>query len=121
LEFHVICKLCEELRQAQRHAFLLSEKRAVTKLAMFLQLIDNSTLPKASKSPKSLCRWIARTSDGTPEITLEAVGRAFRTLTTRNIIKFRDRGHVRIIDRDALDKIAGDPPVLPAIELASRD
>jgi len=28
LEFHVICKLCQELRQAQRHAFLLARRRA---------------------------------------------------------------------------------------------
>ena len=34
LEFHVICKLCQELRQAQRHAFLLSQRSAVTKIAM---------------------------------------------------------------------------------------
>ena len=53
LEFHVICKLCQELRQAQRHTFLLSEKRAVTKLAMFLQLIEtgpNSQRPASSRN-----------------------------------------------------------------------
>lgn len=32
LEFHVICKLCQELRQTQRHAFLLSQRSAVTKV-----------------------------------------------------------------------------------------
>src|SRR5262249_2927951 len=32
LEFRVICKLCQELRQAQRHAFLLSQRSAVTRL-----------------------------------------------------------------------------------------
>jgi CRP-like cAMP-binding protein len=38
LEYHVICKLCEELRQAQRHAFLLGERRADVRLATFLQM-----------------------------------------------------------------------------------
>jgi CRP-like cAMP-binding protein len=120
-DFHVICKLCEELRQAQRHAFLLSERRAVTKLAMFLQLIEQLHIAKGQQIAEiplpmdrsDIGRYIG--------ITLEAVGRAFRALTTRGIIKLRDRGHVRIVDRDAFDKIAGDPPVLPATELSSRD
>jgi len=116
-DFHVICKLCEELRQAQRHAFLLSERRAVTKLAMFLQLIEQLHIAKGQQITEiplpmdrsDIGRYIG--------ITLEAVGRAFRTLTMRNVIKLRDRGHVRIVDRDAFDKIAGDPPALPATEL----
>ena len=121
LDFHVICKLCEELRQAQRHAFLLSERRAVTKLAMFLQLIEQLHIAKGQQIAEipllmdrsDIGRYIG--------MTLEAVGRAFRTLTTRGIIKLPDRKHVRIVDRDAFDKIAGDPPVLPAIKLPGRD
>jgi CRP-like cAMP-binding protein len=121
LDFHVICKLCEELRQAQRHAFLLSEKRAVTKLAMFLQLIEQIHIAKGQQIAEiplpmdrsDIGRYIG--------LTLEAVGRAFRALTTRGIIKLHDRKHVRIVDRDAFHKIAGDPPALPAAELPSRD
>jgi CRP/FNR family transcriptional regulator len=41
LELHVIAKLCHELRQAQRHAFLLAQKHALSKLAMFLQLQEH--------------------------------------------------------------------------------
>jgi len=120
-DFHVICKLCEELRQAQRHAFLLSEKRAVIKLAMFLQLIEQFHIGKGQQITE-IPLPINRSDIGEYiGITLEAVGRAFRALTTRGIIKLRDRGHVRIVDRDAFDKIAGDPPALPAIELPSRD
>ena len=40
LEFHVICKLCQELRQAQRHAFILARRQALLKVAMFLQLLE---------------------------------------------------------------------------------
>ena len=40
LEFHVICKLCHELRQTQRHAFLLAQRQALSKIAMFLQLLE---------------------------------------------------------------------------------
>ena len=54
-------------------------------------------------------------------MTLAAVSRAFRTLTTRGVIKLRDRGQVRIINRDAFDKIAGDLTPPPATALPSRD
>jgi len=50
LEFHVICKLCQELRQAQRHAFLLSQRSAITKLAMFLQIIERLEVAKGKET-----------------------------------------------------------------------
>jgi CRP-like cAMP-binding protein len=40
LEYHVICKLCQELRQAQRHSFLLARRQARSKLAMFLKFME---------------------------------------------------------------------------------
>ena len=39
--------------------------------------------------------------------TLAAVSRAFRTLTARGILQSRDRRHVKVIDRDAFEKLAG--------------
>jgi predicted transcriptional regulator len=42
-------------------------------------------------------------------LTLSAVSRAFRSLTTHGIVKVRERRHLRITDRDAFEKIAGDP------------
>ena len=117
LEFHVICKLCQELRQAQHHAFLLSERKAVTKLAMFLQLIEDLHIAKGQQIAEIPLPMDRSDIGRYVGITLEAVGRAFRALTTRGIIEFRDRGHVRIVDRAAFDKIAGDPPALPAAEL----
>jgi len=121
LEFHVICKLCNELRQAQRHAFLLSEKRAVTKLAMFLQLIEQLQIGKGEQVAEIYLPMDRSNIGEYIGMTLAAVGRAFRTLTTRGVIKLRDRAHVRIVDRDAFDKIASDPPEPPADALASRD
>ena len=120
LEFHVICKLCQELRQAQRHAFLLSEKRAVTKLAMFLQLMEQLQIAKGEQTAEFYLPMDRSDIGEYIGTTLAAVSRAFRNLTTRGVIKLRDRGHVRIIDRDAFDKIAGDPPAPLAIALPSR-
>jgi CRP-like cAMP-binding protein len=110
LEFHVICKLCQELWQTQRHAFLLSQRKAISKLAMFLQLVEQLRIARGQHTGE-IYLPVDRSDIGEYSgLTLAAVSRAFRALTTRGIIKFRDRRHVRIIDRSAFEKIAGDPP-----------
>jgi CRP-like cAMP-binding protein len=114
LEFHVICKLCQELRQAQHHALLLSEKRAVTKLAMFLQLIEQLQIAKGQQIAEIYLPMDRSDIGEYIGMTLEAVSRAFQALAAWGVIKLRDRGHVRIVDRDAFDQIAGDPPAPPA-------
>jgi CRP-like cAMP-binding protein len=40
LDFVVIAKLCHDLREAQRHAFLLSRRYAAQKISLFLQMLD---------------------------------------------------------------------------------
>lgn len=110
LDCHVMCKLCHELRQAQRHAFLLGQRSAVTKLAMFLQLLEQLKIAKGE--PAADINLLMDRSDISKYIgiTPSAVSRTFRTLTTRGIIRIRDRRHVRIMDRNGFKKIAGDPP-----------
>jgi CRP/FNR family transcriptional regulator len=39
-------------------------------------------------------------------MSLEAVSRSFRTLTSRGVIAVRDRRHVKIVNRDGLESIA---------------
>jgi CRP/FNR family transcriptional regulator len=107
LEFHVVCKLCQELRQSQRHAFLLSQKRAVTKIAMFVQLVEQLQIARGEQTA-DIYLPIDRSAIGEyTGLTLAAVSRAFRSMTMQGVIKFRDRGHVRIIDRVTFEKIAG--------------
>ena len=109
LEFHVICKLCQELRQTQRHAFLLSQRSAVTKVAMFLQMIEQLQISRNEQTTEITLPMDRSDIAKYAGLTLAAVSRAFRSLTTRSIIKVRDRRHVSIIDRATFDQIAGDP------------
>jgi CRP/FNR family transcriptional regulator len=108
LEFHVIAKLCHELRQAQRHAFLLASRRTVWKLTMFLQMLEQ--LQSANGGATNEIYVPMDRSDIAEYIgtTLAAVSRAFRMLTARGILQTRNRRHVKIIDRDAFEKLAGD-------------
>lgn len=119
LEFHVICKLCQELRQTQRHAFLLSQRSAVTKIAMFVQLIEQLRVARGEQTAEIMLPMDRSDIGEYTGLTLAAVSRAFRTLTTRGVIEVRNRRHVRIVDRAAFEKIAGDP-VEPYVGLASH-
>jgi len=108
LEFHVICKLCQELRQAQRHAFLLAQRQALSRVAMFLQLLEQL---QASRGESTTEIYLPMSRSDIGEyiaMSLEAVSRAFRGLTARRIIKSRDRRHVKIIDRSAFEDLVDE-------------
>jgi len=108
LEFHVIANLCHELRQAQRHAFLLGSRRTLSKLTMFLQMLEQ--LQTANEGSTNEIYIPMDRSDIAEYIgtTLAAVSRAFRALTARGILQSRERRHVKVIDREAFEKLAGD-------------
>lgn len=109
LEFHFICKLCQELRQTQRHAFLLSQRSAVTKVAMFVQMIEQLRIARGEEAAEIHLPMDRSDIGEYTGLTLAAVSRAFRALTARGVIKVRKLRDVRIVDRAAFDKIAGDP------------
>ena len=109
LEFHVICKLCDDLRQTQRHAFLLSQRSAVTKIAMFVQMIEQLRIARGEQIEEIFLPMDRSDIGEYSGLSLAAVSRAFRSLATRGVIEVRDRRHVRILDRAAFEKIAGDP------------
>jgi CRP-like cAMP-binding protein len=108
LEFHVITKLCHELRQAQRHAFVLACKHAVAKLTLFLQMLAQLELAKGRAvneiylpmSRSEIAEYVGA--------SLAAISRAFRTLTTRGVLQVRNRQHVKIIDQHAFEKLTND-------------
>ena len=106
LDVDVIVKLCEDLREAQRHALVLAQRRATTRLAMFLELQEH--LQSASgKAVSEIDLPMDRSSIAAYlGLTLAALGRAFRTLILKQIISCRDRHHVRIVDRGALNRLA---------------
>ncbi|MGZ3347830.1 MAG: Crp/Fnr family transcriptional regulator [Xanthobacteraceae bacterium] len=108
LEFHVICKLCQELRQAQRHAFLLARRQADSKVAMFLQLFEQLQAARG-ESTTEIYLPMSRSDIGEyVGMSIEAVSRAFRSLAARGIIKTRNRRHVEIVNRTSFENVADD-------------
>ena len=108
LEFHVIAKLCHGLRQAQRHAFVLASKHTVSKLTLFLQMLEH--LQAARDEPTNEIYLPMDRSDISEYVgtSLSAISRAFRTLTARGILNVRNRRHVKVIDRSAFEAITHD-------------
>jgi CRP/FNR family transcriptional regulator len=108
LEFYVICKLCHQLREAQRHAFILSRHRAQAKVGLFLQMLENSQAARGERAAE-IYLPVSRSDIGDYiGVSLEAVSRSFRALSTRGIIDFRNSRHVKIIDRDRLSDITSE-------------
>jgi len=119
LEFHVICKLCQEVRQAQRHAFLLSQRQAVSRLAMFLRLMEQLNISRDEQKEEIYLPMDRSDIGEYIGITLPAVSRAFRSLTTRGIIKVRNTRYVRITDRTNFERLTGDSIDTSGIEQPS--
>jgi CRP/FNR family transcriptional regulator len=108
LDFQIICKLCHELRETQSHAFLLSRRHAAERLGLFLQMLENYQTAR-SEDAGEIYLPMSRSDIGNYiGISLEAVSRSFRALSSRGVIAFRNRRHVKIIDRAGLNDIASE-------------
>lgn len=105
LEYHVICKLCHELRQAQRHAFLLARRDALTKIAKFLSMMEEIQASR-SEPTNEIHLPMGRTEIGEyVGMSLAAVSRGFRTLAVNGLVEARNRRHVKVKDRAAFDEL----------------
>jgi CRP/FNR family transcriptional regulator len=113
LQFHFIASVCHHLRQAQRHALLLAQRRATARLARFLQLQEYLQSANGA-SPEIYLPMDRRDVADYVGMTLAAVSRGFRDLEARGAISHRDRRHVKIVDRKALEELASETGGAPA-------
>jgi CRP/FNR family transcriptional regulator, anaerobic regulatory protein len=107
LDFHVICKLCQELREAQQHSVLLARRQALPKLAAFLQMLERHQSAGGERGADIYLPMNRSEIGEYVGLSLEAVSRAFRTLARRGVVKCRDRRHLTIADRGALNALCG--------------
>ena len=104
LEYHIICKLCQDLRYSQRHAFLVAQRHADLKIATFLQMLEQLQVARGEEASEIHIPMDRSDIGEYVGISLEAVSRSFASLASRGIIKSKDRHHLKIVDRDALEK-----------------
>jgi CRP-like cAMP-binding protein len=103
LDFQVISKLCHELREAQRHAVLLSQQHAIAKVGLFLQMLETHQAARGESIGEVYLQMTRRDIASYVGITPEAVTRSLRDLVNRGAITLRDRRHVQIINRARLE------------------
>jgi CRP/FNR family transcriptional regulator len=99
LEWHLLVKLCHELREAQRHALILARHRALTRLAMFILMLG---LSQEARNGSESDIYLPMTRSDIASylgLTLAVVSRCFRLLQTRGIVGFSNRRHLKILDR----------------------
>ena len=105
LDLHIIAKLCEELRQAQRQAFIIAQKHATSRVAMFLSLQEH--LQHRDELTTEIYLPMDRTAIAAYiDLSLAAVSRALRVLADTGIISIRDRRHVKVVNRRTFEKLA---------------
>ena len=105
LEYHLICKLCQDLRYSQRHAFLVAQRHADWKIAMFLQMLEQLQVARGEDTSEIRIPMDRSDIGEYVGMSLSAVSRSFASLASRGIIKSKNRHYLKIADRDAFEKI----------------
>jgi len=106
LQYHFLCKVIHELREAQRHTIVVGRRDAVGRLAMFLHQLDEHAWPRRKPGATDIDVPMKR-SDMANYLGLsaEAVSRATRMLERRGLLRFTGRHRVEILDRRQFDRL----------------
>ena len=108
LEFHIINKLCHELRRTQDHARLLAKHRATAKIGFFIQMLETDQQPTGALDAAIYLPMTRADIAAYLGISPEAVSRGFTDLVGCGAIAFRDRRHLKIADRMKLEAIVAE-------------
>ena len=120
LEFHILNKLSHELRRTQDHALVLAKHRASAKLGMFIRMLEaDQNLAGVNGVSVPMPRTDIAAYLG---LSPEAVTRAFADLVSCGALSFRDRRHLKIVDRAKLDAIIAETehPIKASTALTHR-
>lgn len=102
----LVAKLNDDLRGAEYHAFLLTQKKAEARLSLFLELQENMQSPTGEFGEEIYLPMSRSSIASYLGITLAALSRAFRIMVLQKVITCRDLHHVRILDRSALRRLS---------------
>jgi CRP-like cAMP-binding protein len=108
LDFHVIAKLCHELREAQRHAILLGRRNAIGRVATFLQLLEHHQEARGEGTHELYLPMSRSDVANYVGMSLEAVSWSLRTLASRGVICFKSGRYLKVVDRAQFEALALD-------------
>lgn len=105
LELHLLCKVCHDLREAQRHAILLASDNARTKVILFLHLLlVQQCLAEGDDAVVQLPMTRVDIANYTG-LTMETISRTLQNLDKDGVLKIMSPRTIRIVDRAQFDDI----------------
>jgi CRP-like cAMP-binding protein len=107
LEFHLLCKLCHELRAAQHHMMALWHKDAANRLALFLVLFASQMNPEHTTPREILLPVRHRDIADFLGLSIETVSRTMHQLTGAGLIERPEPRRIRVLDWRGLKQRAG--------------
>jgi CRP/FNR family transcriptional regulator len=99
LDLHAITKLCHELRIAQRHAIILAQRNAATKLKLFLRMIDECETANGNAGGELFLPMTRADIANYLGLSPETVSRAFAKLRKSGTIALSKSRHVAIVNK----------------------
>lgn len=108
LDVALLCKLCSELRQSERHLLINSQKEASARVASFLLWLRSYESPETSNQDQVHIPMLRYDIADYLGLTVESVSRAFHELERLGLINRLTPRQVRIMD-------------LPRLSLMSRE
>lgn len=105
-DYSLLLKLTHELREDQRHGLILARHDALGKIALFVRMLERLDHRRGRDAGEVYLPMRRSDIADYVGISLPAVSRSFRTLTSRNIVRFSDRRHLRILDPARFEELA---------------
>ena len=113
LDLALLTKAVHELRESQRHAFILGQRHIANRVAMFVQMLEQH---QASRQVLDEEVYLAMTRKEIGEYlaaTPAAVTRGFAALERFGVIRCRNSHHVKVLKRPAFEQVAAGLPLGP--------
>lgn len=111
LDYSLLLKLIHELREDQCHGLILARHDTLGKIALFVRMLERLQNQRGEDAGEIYLPMRRSDIADYVGISLPAVSRTFRALTSRNIVRFSDRRHVQIVDRERFEALVLDDEI----------
>lgn len=108
LDVALLCKLCHELRQAERHTITAVQHDARARLAAFILWLWRSELPVLANETAVLLPMLRHDIADYLGLTPESVSRALLQLETAGLIQRQGPRALQLLNVEALQRAAGE-------------
>ncbi len=106
LDVVLLCKLCDELRQSERHALITAKHDARARVAAFILWLRQRTLPERTNEDSVTLPMLRHDIADYLGLTMESVSRALSQLEAARLIRRQGPRTLLLLDLSGLQKAA---------------